>query len=383
MTGSIQVKKGRQNYFAVLNAYDDNGKRKLKWIDTGIPVKGNNKRKADAKLKELLVLYDENNVDLSKDILVVDFFKTWLEALKHSIAPTTYDAYKITLKAHLIPYFEPKKLKVRDITPAHIQQYVSHKMKKLSANTVREHLANISKCLDSAVRQNLIAFNPVARIDKPKKVKFTGAKHYNEKQIEQLFECSKDDPLEIVNFLTVFYGLRRSEVLGLKWSAIDLENNTLTIQHTVVKVDKITHMEDSTKNDSSYSVMPLPEIVKSRLLKWKDEQDRRKLLQPNDYVENGYVCTQMNGSLIKPNYVTQHFKLLLEKNGMPLIRFHDLRHSSAGYLKHLKFDLKDIQTWLRHSDIQTTMNIYMNLDMEAKTNIANKIDAKFKEFKTV
>ena len=85
-------------------------------------------------------------------------------------------------------------------------------MKSISPNTIIKHLRNISKCLDSAVRQNIIAFNPVKRIDMPKKIKYTGAKRYNEQQIEQLLECSRGDILEIVILLTVFYGLRRSEV---------------------------------------------------------------------------------------------------------------------------------------------------------------------------
>ena len=88
----------------------------------------------------------------------------------------------------------------------------------------------------------------------------------------------------------------------------------------------------------------------------------------------------MDGKLIKPDYVTGHFKILLKQHNMPIIRFHDLRHSSACYLKHLGFDLKDIQTWLRHGDIQTTMNIYVNLDMEAKRDIAERLNEKFINF---
>jgi integrase len=214
----------------------------------------------------------------------------------------------------------------------------------------------------------------------PKKIKYTGAKHYNEKQIEQLLDCSKGDPLEIVILLTVFYGLRRSEVLGLKWDAVDLENNTITIKHTVILLNKTIHKTDSTKNDSSYAVIPLPNIIKSRLEEWKFKQDKFKLLQPSDYNDNGYICTQINGNLINPHYVSRHFKLLLKQNNMPSIRFHDLRHSSAGYLKYLGFDMKDIQTWLRHKDIQTTMNIYVSLDMAAKRNIAESLNERFKRF---
>jgi len=214
-------------------------------------------------------------------------------------------------------------MKVKDVTPAVIQRYVNDKMKSgLSANTVRKHLANISKCLDSAVKQNIIAVNPIRRIEMPKKERYTGAKHYNEKQIEQLLEVSKGDSLEIAILLTIFYGLRRSEILGLRWDAIDFESKTLAIKHTVVIVGKTVHKQDCTKN----------------------------------------------------------FALLLKKNNMPHTRFHDLRHSSASYLKFLGFDLKDIQGWLCHRDISVTMNLYTHLDMEDKSKIANNLSEKFKSF---
>ena len=212
MTGFLTTKKGRKNYFVVLNVYDEGGKRKPKWIDTGIAVEGNNKRKANEKLVEILAEYSKSGVDLTKDDDFVSFIQLWLETLRPNISPVTYEGYKYALKSHVLPYFEPKGLKVTQVTPAVVQKYVNHKLNAgLSANTVLKHLANISKCFDSAVRQNIIAYNPVKRIDLPKKVRYTGAKHYNEKQIEQLLECAKGDPLEIVIRLALFYGLRRSD----------------------------------------------------------------------------------------------------------------------------------------------------------------------------
>ena len=380
MRGTVQIKKGRPNYYVVLDYTDATGRRKRPWISTDIPVAGNNKRAANARLKEVLVEYESQDIDLSKNILFVDFMKHWLDTLQLSIAESTYDGYRSILYTHIIPFFEPLKIKVRDITPMHIQQYVKHCMKSVSANTVHRHLANISKCLDNAVRQNIIAYNPVKRIDPPKKQKFTGAKIYNERQIGQLLECSKGDPLEIVILLTVFYGLRRSECLGIKWNAIDFENRVMAINHTVIPGRKKEYRTDATKNNSSNSVVPLSRIIISRLKQWKSQQTKHKLLQPNDYIDEGYVCTQIDGSLIKPHYVTQHFKILLAKNNMPHIRFHDLRHSSAGYLKYLGFDLKDIQVWLRHGDIGTTMNIYVNLDMDAKRSIADNLNRHFENF---
>jgi len=382
--GCVAVKKGRPYYFIVLDYVDGQGERKRPWIKTDILVKGNNKRRANARRDEVVAEYNSQKVDLSKDTLFVDFMTQWLEMskLNLTIAASTYDGYKGVMNKHILPFFEPLKLRVRDVTPGHIQQYIKHTLSpKVSGNTVRNHLANLSKCLESAVKQNIIAFNPVKRIDRPKKKKFTGAKYYNERQIEQLLDISKGDPLEIVILLTVFYGLRRSEVLGIKWNAIDFENDTMAINHTVVQLSK-EYREDSTKNDASNSIVPLTNNIVQRLKWWRTQQEQHKLLQPNDYIDEGYVCTQIDGSLIKPHYVSDHFKLLLAKNNMPPIRFHDLRHSSAGYLKHLGFDLKDIQVWLRHGDISTTMNIYVHLNMDAKRAIAENLSQRFQEFGT-
>ena len=380
MTANLHVKEDRPFYHCIIRYTDETGKMRQKWETSNIPVKGNNKRKAEKWKDEVFAKYAQERTDLNRDTNFVDYMGQWLESHRSSIEGSTYDGYKLIYDKYIKPFFEPKRLRIRDITPSHIQQYIQHCLKSVSANTVHRHLANISKCLDTAIRQNIIAFNPVKRVDLPKKQKFTGAKFYNERQIEQLLTCSKGDPLEIVILLTVFYGLRRSEVLGIKWDAIDFESQTIAINHTVVQGHKEQRRKDSTKTASSNTVVPITGTIKARLKWWKSQQDNHKLLQPNDYIDEGYVCTQIDGSLIKPHYVSEHFKLLLAKNGMPHIRFHDLRHSSAGYLKYLGFDLKDIQTWLRHGDIGTTMNIYVNLDMAAKVNIADKLDARIAGF---
>jgi len=381
----LQEKGNGKNCYAVIGTIDENGKWKQKWINTGVPTKGNNKRKAELKLKEILTEYEQDGgISISKDADFSDFIEQWLETMKVSISPTTYDGYKITLSSHVLPYFKPRKLKVKDVTPAVVQAYVNEKLDKgLSANTVRRHLANISKCMDSTAKQNIIAYNPVKRIEKPKAQKFTGAKVYNQTQIDQLLEVSKGGPLEIVALLTLFYGLRRSEALGIKWKSINFQDKTLTIEHTIVRIGTKIHRLDRTKNDSSNATFPMPDTIIKRLKEWRVQQEAHKALQPNDYIDEGYICAKPNGELLLPCYVSKHFSKLLKANDMPHIRFHDLRHSSAGFLKRLGFDLKDIQTWLRHKDIQTTANIYLSLDMEAKVDIADKLNATLQMSKSV
>ena len=261
----------------------------------------------------------------------------------------------------------------------HIQKYINDKLKYLSPNTVLKHLANISNCLNDAIEKNIILYNPAYRVRKPKKVRYTGAKHYKEKQIEKLLECSRGDPLEILIFLTIFYGLSRSEVLGLKWDAVDFDDKTIQIKHTVVKVYKNIYKLDSTKNHIRRAKIHMPEIINDKLKEWQTKQNRYKTLQPDDYAETGYICTGVDGNLIKPDYVSQHFQVLIKRNNLPIIRFHDLRHSSANYLRHLGYNLKEIQIWFRHSNISTTGDIYMDLDMDERIEIGNRLNKKFKK----
>jgi integrase len=349
------------------------GKERQKWVTTDILVKGSNKRKAEAKLRQILSEYEQQKIDLSKDYPFTMFLKQWLENMKQSIEAVTYDTYKLIIYNQIIPFYEPYKLKVTDVTPMHIQMYVNFKLKTVSPNTVRKHLWNLSKCLDSAVRQNIIAFNPVKRIELPKIVKYTGAKHYNERQIEELLEVSKGDVLEDIIKVALFYGLRRSEIIGIKWSAVDMENDILTIKHTAVQMGTKIHKKDSTKTESSYRAMPIPDFMKNVFYGIRSKQAENKLLQPNDYIDDDYIFTHIDGRLITPNYVTKHFKSLLKNNALETTRFHDIRHSTASYLLHLGFDMKFIQMWLGHGDIGTTMNLYVHLDLEAKRQIANTL----------
>ena len=299
MIASVQTKKDRPNYSIVLAWKDaETGKNKTKWISTDIPIKGNNKRLAEKRRAEVLAEYETLKVDLCKDVLFDVFIERWLENIKLSVEPTTFDIYTLNVTRRIIPFFKPLKLRVKDLAPAHVQQFVRHCLQTVFANTVHRYLANLSKCLDSAVKQNIIHFNPVKRIDPPKKTRFTGAKFYNEQQINELLEKSKGDALEIVILLTVFYGLRRGEVNGLKWSAVDFLNNTITIKHTVVPGKGTLHKKDSAKNDSSNAALPMSDVIKERLLKWQQQQAENKRLQPNDYVDSEYICTQVSGELI-------------------------------------------------------------------------------------
>ena len=246
----------------------------------------------------------------------------------------------------------------------------------MSASSVIHYHANIHKALKYAVRLDLIPSNPADKVERPKKDHFVGS-FFDADEVNRLFEVSKGTKLELPILFGAFYGLRRSEVIGLKWDAIDFENDTIIIKHTVTSVNldskHIIVAADTTKTKSSMRTLPLVQFVKNRLLAIKAEQDNNRRLCGRSYNKEylGYVCINEIGDLIKPHYVTEQFPKLLEANGFRHIRFHDLRHSCASLMLANGVPMKQIQEWLGHSDFSTTANIYAHLDYSSKLSSAD------------
>ena len=273
-------------------------------------------------------------------ILFTAFLLGWLEMTKKNVEETTYGAYSMGIKSKIIPYFEEHHpgLALQDVTPKHIQDYYTYELtvRGVSANTVIHRHANIRKALQHAFKLGLIDSNPADRIERPKKEKFVGS-FYEEDELNHLFEVVRGDPIELGVILGAFYGLRRSEAVGLKWDAIDFKKKTITIRHTVTQAtidgkSKIIQ-KDRTKTKASYRSLPLVPPFEELLHRLKAEQELNRKLCGKSYCRKfaDYIYVNEIGELVKPGYITQHFPLILQKNGMRKIRFHDLRHP---YVKH-------------------------------------------------
>ena len=146
-------------------------------------------------------------------------------------------------------------------------------------------------------------------------------------------------------------------------------------QHTVVKVSTVDR-KDSAKTKDSYRSYPLLPMIKEALLKHKAEQEKNKELFGNCYEDSDYVFVWPDGTPYSPDFISRKFSKILKKYNMKKIRFHELRHSSASMLLAMGVTLKDVQTWLGHSDISTTADIYTHLDMGHKFETAEKLGEK-------
>ncbi len=372
MTGCLQIKKDM--YYIVLNTYE-NGKRKQRWISTGLSAKGN-KRKAEQLLREALHEYELKSGAVTSDVTLADYVRHWLTIAQRRVDPVTYQGYEVLANDHVLPYFDALGVKLQEVTLPLLQAYFDEKAVHgrkdgkggLSARSLVLHKNILSQTLDEAVKAGLLPSNPCQFLTLPKGKRYEST-FYTAEQLRTLFAAIKDEPIYPLIKVTSIYGLRRSEVLGLKWDSVDFDRGTVTIKHTVSKVTKAVE-KDKTKNASSYRSFPLlPEAAEIfKAAKATEEENRR--LFGREYQENDYIFKWPDGRPFSPDYVSERFSNLLKRNGLPHIRFHELRHSCASLLINQGFNLKDVQEWMGHADIKMTANIYGHLDVKRKQDMA-------------
>lgn len=377
VTGHLEDRRGY--YHIALSWIDSSKMRGRKSISTGLPIKGNKKR-----AEELMRGFQKEQQELLStmpgvaELLFSDFMEQWLNVIKPVIKPTTYGGYCMNVKSIIAPYFRERGILLRALTAEDINDFYDEQKKRVKATSIHQYHANISKALKYAVKKGMIPYSVMNKTDKPKAERFTG-NFLKQSETIALFEAVRGHKLELGVVLGTFYGLRRSEIVGLRWESIDFEANTISIEHTVTEatVDgkKTLIVADTTKTKSSFRTLPLVPQFKALLLALKEEQDKYRELCGNAYnkVEGKYIYTDQLGNRIKPHYLTSTFPTFMEKNGFRRIRFHDLRHSCASLLIANGVPLKQIQEWLGHSDFAITANTYAHLEFNSKLAAAESM----------
>lgn len=378
MTGSVQEKNGY--LYAVLNFKDMRGSRKQKWINLNLPVRGN-RRRAEEMLGDLLIEYQGLELVEPHDALLSTQIAAWIESNRVNVAVTTYNQYVNMLKNHIAPYFDRRRITLGKLTPGDLEDYYNTKIAEgLNPNSVIKQHAIIRSALQWAVKHRYIRENVADLADKPSREKYHGEAPYSVEEVAKLLTLTQNEPIAVPIFLAAFYGLRRSEILGLRWSAIDFQNGWIHISTTVVKEkegDEIHTVvrENTTKTEYSNRSLPLCQYTYRYLWNVKRHQEAQRQLCGNSYNQNflDFVCVDDMGMLLQPDYVSQKFQKLLMKYSLRRIRFHDLRHSCATIMLYLGYTLKDIQTWLGHSNYYFTADTYVHSAPTAHIEMANTL----------
>ena len=331
MTASLRVKSDK--YYVVLT-HTTEGKKNQTWVSTGLSATGN-----EGKARQLMLdmLGEKTELDAPPDMLFSDAVRRWLEDVRHRVDEVTYQGYEVQARAHILPYFDDLQIRLCDVDGETLQTYINVKAKfgrsdghgGLSAVSLRQHKNVLNQTLKLAQRDGLIQTNPADLVVMPHAAQFTST-FYTKAQMRDLLTAVKNERLYPIIYVTALYGLRRSEVLGLKWDSINFAMQTLTIRHTVARVTKVVE-KNKTKNASSFRSFPLTDdAVRLFKILLQQEQYYRNHFG-KDYIDNDYVFTWEDGHPYSPDYVSHTFHKLLKKYDLPHIRFHDLRHP---YVKH-------------------------------------------------
>ena len=379
LSGSIQEKRGK--LYAVIGYKDPMTEmRKVKWIGLGLTpdAKQNVQNKA---LREAIAGFEEEygkmllGIKSPEQCVFLDFLYNWLETVKKpTLQPVTYANYKQLIERRIAKFFG-NKLTLADITPIRINEfYTSIRKDGCQEKTVLQYHNLLHGACKWAVKQDILDRNPFDRVERPKGKKKT-PNYYTPDQLKTLLKLAEGESLYIPIVLGAYYGLRRSEVLGLTWDHVDFDNKCLLIHSKVceVKEDGKTAIifSDQMKTDSSKRALPLLPAVEKILLRHKEQQEEYRRLFKSGYSTKylNFVCVNPMGELIRPNYISETFGKLLERSGLPHIRFHDLRHSFTSMLIANDVGPKQAQVWLGHSNISTTMDIYAHLDYSVKKSM--------------
>ena len=435
VTGTVQEKNG--SWHAVLNVTDfETGKRKIKWQKIGKATKkrgdgGLTKTKAEALLPAIKMQVqeeqekkyneysalegmtaEEKRIYKAQNTDFYEYAKSYLEARKGSeLHLSSYLAYQNQNDARVKRFFHGK-YKVKDVTYSVLQDFFNEfNQEGCARSTKTRYKAFLKLVIDDAVTKDVMPSNPIEKFPKGTfgKSDFK-ATTFKAHEIDDFLPAlmDSDDVIGKLVAITFYYALRREEVLGWKWSQIDFERKTISLETSIIdvsaKLDKNdilkkfksvntvystkgrNHIVEQNvlKTDGSATVMPLLDVVIDTLKKIKEQTEEYRKMFGNCYDNrfSDYVFVRPDGYIITPSYVSSHFPILLRNLDMKRIRFHDVRHTTATLLLKEGWSIKHIQHWLRHSDAQTTAKFYLHTDEEELVRVGAGVEDMYNKFTT-
>lgn len=391
--GYLIERKGR--YYVVVSYYVE-GHRIQDTKSTGISINSHRKREAE-RIKDKLVQEKKAELDRlaeeKESHSFADCYQKWIEYKSTHIESTTAWAYKSNSKT-IIEYFRERNIRIESLQPKDLLTYYEWAMTNgrrqiynkntsagLSRRTVRDHAMLIKSFLNDAVVQGIISTNPADTVKVPKEKENNTedeVAYLNKEQAHAFLNFLKAEPmfekLYCFSKLGLFYGLRRSELLGLKWSAIDFDKDEIVINHTIVIGMEGVICRDNVKTKSSHRYLPLLEGVKGDLLELMERQKKYGI-----FSKNGYVFQWEDGRIYNPDYISKLFKKAVVRCGCVPADFkvHGLRHSCCAILFEEGWDIGKVQAWLGHSDITVTANIYNHVSKRWKNKHGKLVNEVF------
>ena len=376
--GSIYRRKVDGMYVGCITL--DDGKRKYFY--------SKKRQEVHDKMQAALLEKQQGTLVTAPQQTVSQYLAYWLEHnVRDAVRPRTYERYESIVRLHIVPIMG--KVKLQALTPQHINTLKSKKLKEgLSPTTVSAIHDMLHKALDDAVKMGLIARNVCDVVSHTRK-QHKEINPLMPEQARKLLEAVKGHPQEALFVLALATGMRRGELLGLKWQDINLDKGTLQVRRMLSRLptqmgkeNGDLYVEAEPKTKSSRRNIVIAGFALEALKEHRKRQNEMKRLAGDSWEEHDYVFCKALGQHLDPGGVLVQLKHWLEKAGLPDRRFHDLRHSAATILLQARVQLKTVQELLGHSTIATTADIYSHVSSEMREEIVNKMDDFFGHLST-
>ncbi len=329
---------------------------------------------ASRLLRSLLLRQEQGKELITSTPTMATFLDQWLNSCTDTIKPSTWHTYAQYIRLYLVPTIG--SLQVKDVRPAHlIGIYEAMRATGKSATTTHHLHAVLHKAFKSAVRWGLVDVNPADLVDAPRVVHHE-LEVLSPADIRRFLEVARGDRLEALYVLALTAGLRRGELLALKWQDVDLAAGSLSVNRTLLRVPRGGLQMGSPKTSSSKRTIILTRLAIAALQERRRTYEAECDLAANFWHDNDLIFCNSIGNPIEPgNLLRRSFWPLLQQANIAHIRFHDLRHSAATMLMEQGISPKVVSEILGHSSISITLDLYSHVSKEMQQAAAASIDS--------
>jgi len=300
------------------------------------------------------------------------FFEVWLSGKELSRRPGTVENYRKVTNSYILPKIG--QMRLQDLTPTHITQlYMLLKDEGKGARSIQAVHVILHCALKQAVREGLLGRNPVDAVDRPR-VEQTETQILNEEQARHLLTTASASLYETVFCLALISGMRKGELLGLKWSDLDLTKGTILVQRQLQLIKPGGYVLVPPKTKAGKRQVKLGQGMLAKLENHRKNQEALKAAAGDKWKENNLIFTSSIGTYMDQSRVHKEFKRLLTKAGLPDLRFHDLRHTSLSFLLENGTPVNTVQQRAGHSKASVTIDIYGHALAGSQNQAADRID---------